>query len=102
VTIPANLAIALHPEIEYAVVSHAGEYFVVAQALKDKVGPALGWTDAAVAATVPGRQLENLQARHPFLDRPSPIVLADYVTTESGTGAVHTAPATAWTTTRPG
>ena len=46
----------------------------------------------SVMLTVPGARLEGLQARHPFIDRTSPVVLADYVTTDSGTGAVHTAP----------
>ena len=91
-TIPANLAIALHPEIEYAIVAHGSEYYVVAAALEAKVGHALKWADPAVIGVVPGRKLEKIQARHPFLDRASPVVLADYVTTESGTGAVHTAP----------
>jgi len=92
-TLPANLAIAVHPDIDYAVADIGAERLLVAQALLGqtaaaaKLGPA-----PTVVQTVPGRALEHLQARHPFIDRASPVVLADYVTTESGTGAVHTAP----------
>ncbi len=99
-TIPANIAIALHPEVDYVVADLGAERIVVAQALAPAVievakksNPALA--DLALAPwslVLPGRALEGLAARHPFIDRPSPVVLADYVTTDSGTGAVHTAP----------
>ncbi len=99
-TIPANLAIAVHPELEYAVVEtakDAPERFLVATeriaAFASVVGPSGGEHPVfSKVAGVPGRRLEHLKARHPFIDRPSPVVLADYVTTETGTGAVHTAP----------
>ncbi len=92
-TIPANLAIALHPEIEYVVADLGAERIVVAQALLGSVAAAAKVPDQpAVIQTFPGAKLEKLQARHPFIDRASPVVLADYVTTDSGTGAVHTAP----------
>jgi len=95
-TLPANLAVALHPDIEYAVVAcggpKAGRY-LVARALQARFAEDIGAGEPGrEIAVVPGRQLEHLPTRHPFIDRPSPIVLADYVTTESGTGAVHTAP----------
>ncbi len=92
-TIPANLAIALHPEVEYAVADIGAERIIVAQALLGSVASAAKIEpQPTTVLTLPGAKLENLQARHPFIDRASPVVLADYVTTESGTGAVHTAP----------
>jgi isoleucyl-tRNA synthetase len=92
-TIPANLAIALNPDVEYAVADLGDERIVVAAALLSQVAEAAATTSApSVVKSVLGRTLEKLATRHPFIDRPSPVVLADYVTVESGTGAVHTAP----------
>ncbi len=98
-TIPANLAIAVHPEIEYTVADLGAERIIVSKGLLPAVLDAARITgDAASAAlggaslVVPGAKLEGLAPRHPFIDRPSPVVLADYVTTDSGTGCVHTAP----------
>ncbi len=92
-TIPANLAIAVHPQIDYVVADLGAQRIVVAEALLGAVLKAAKFEGApAIAATVKGAALENLQTRHPLIDRASPVVLADYVTTESGTGCVHTAP----------
>jgi len=92
-TLPANLAIALHPEVDYVVADLGSERVIVAGALLNSVlAAAKIGTAPVVAQTIAGVKLEKLQARHPFIDRASPVVLADYVTTESGTGAVHTAP----------
>jgi isoleucyl-tRNA synthetase len=92
-TIPANLAIALNPEVEYVVADTGSERIIVAGALLAQVATAAGLKEApTVTKTFAGKTLEHLAARHPFIDRASPVVLADYVTTESGTGAVHTAP----------
>ncbi|MBL9215633.1 MAG: isoleucine--tRNA ligase [Opitutaceae bacterium] len=92
-TIPANLAIALHPTVDYVVADLGAERILVAQALLGSVAAAAKLANPpAVVLTLPGARLEKLAARHPFIDRPSPVVLADYVTTESGTGCVHTAP----------
>jgi len=92
-TIPANLAIALHPQIDYAVADTGSERLLVARDLLPQVASAAKLDPApTIVATAPGATLEGLQARHPFIDRAAPIVLADYVTTDSGTGAVHTAP----------
>ncbi len=92
-TIPANLAIALHPEIDYVVADLGTERIVVAEALLGSVLSAAKIEAApSIVAKKKGAELEKLAPRHPFIDRPSPIVLADYVTTDSGTGAVHTAP----------
>jgi isoleucyl-tRNA synthetase len=92
-TLPANLAVALNPDVEYVVADTGTERILVAGALLGQVAAVAGLkTPPTVVKTVRGRALEHLAARHPFIDRPSPVVLADYVTTESGTGAVHTAP----------
>ena len=92
-TIPANLAIALHQAVDYAVADIGTERILVASALLGSVAAAAKIEPPPAAVlTVPGAKLEGLQARHPFIDRASPVVIADYVTTDSGTGAVHTAP----------
>ncbi|AHF89784.1 isoleucyl-tRNA synthetase [Opitutaceae bacterium TAV5] len=99
-TIPANLAIAVHPEVEYVVADSGAERIIVAEALLPAVLAAAKLDEKAIASATAsaaasrrkGAALEKLVARHPFIDRASPVVLADYVTTESGTGCVHTAP----------
>lgn len=92
-TIPANLAIALHPRVDYAVADLGEEYIVVADALLPGVLETISHAGGApVAKKLVGADLEHLQTRHPFVDRASPVVLAEYVTTDSGTGCVHTAP----------
>ncbi len=92
-TIPANLAIALHPEVDYVVADLGAERIIVAEALLGSVlSSAKIESTPAIVSTIKGATLEGLAPRHPFIDRASPVVLADYVTTDSGTGAVHTAP----------
>jgi isoleucyl-tRNA synthetase len=92
-TIPANLAIAVHPEVDYVVADLGTERIIVAEALLGSVATAAKLTtQPSIVQTVKGAVLEHLAPRHPFIDRASPIVLADYVTTDSGTGCVHTAP----------
>lgn len=91
-TLPANLAIAVHPEVTYVLLDVGDERLLVAEPLAASVLGAAKIETATEVARVPGRQLEHAAARHPFIDRDSPIVLADYVTTDSGTGLVHTAP----------
>jgi isoleucyl-tRNA synthetase len=98
-TIPGNLAVALNPELNYAVVevTSSGEglgfkYLIVAADLVERLSATLE-TPLSVKATVKGKDLEHSTYRHPLYDRESPIVIGgDYVTTESGTGLVHTAP----------
>lgn len=91
-TLPANLAVAVHPQFEYSVIkSNKGTLFI-ASALLEQVVAECELEDVENLATFTGSQLEKLEARHPFIDRASPILLAEYVTTESGTGCVHTAP----------
>ena len=92
-TLPGNLAIALNPVEKYAVVRVPdGEMFIMAQALCDKVMHIGGFDEYEIVETHPGLFFENMLARHPFLDKTSRLLLADYVTMDSGTGCVHTAP----------
>ena len=93
-TLPGNLAIALHPDESYAVVKNPanGEMYVMAEALTAKVMKAAGVEDYEIVETHPGSFFENMLADHPFLPKTSRLVLADYVTMDSGTGCVHTAP----------
>ena len=92
-TLPGNLAIALHPDLDYALVKAPnGEIYIMAEALADKVMHIGGFDEYEVLETHPGSFFEFMVADHPFLPKTSKLVLADYVTTESGTGCVHTAP----------
>jgi isoleucyl-tRNA synthetase len=91
-TLPANLAVAVHPMLDYAVVRHGEEHFLVAKYLVESFATENSLEGIEIVKTIRGSELENLETRHPFIDRASPIVLAEYVTTEAGTGCVHTAP----------
>ncbi|MDD8016438.1 MAG: class I tRNA ligase family protein, partial [Acidobacteriota bacterium] len=91
-TLPANLAVAFHPEHEYAVFEMGGKAYLTAKRLVPVVAEVLGFREPKILATIEGRELAGLKARHPFLDRESVFVLADYVTLDDGTGCVHTAP----------
>lgn len=91
-TIPANLAVAFHPDLEYAVVRVGEHHFLVLDALVMRVAAALGWEDWTVVEKLLGINLANVEFEHPIFHRPSVAVMADYVTTEDGTGVVHTAP----------
>ena len=93
-TLPGNLAIALHPRDSYALVKNNanGEIYIVAEALAEKVMGVGGVENYEILETHPGAFFENMLAKHPFLDKTSRLVLAEYVTMDSGTGCVHTAP----------
>jgi isoleucyl-tRNA synthetase len=91
-TIPDNMAVAVHPEFSYALVRVGDQGFLLAEELVERLRSTFGWTDAEVLTSLSGQALEGLTARHPFYDRKSPLVLADYVSLEAGTGCVHTAP----------
>ena len=91
-TLPANLAVAVHPDFDYALVRAGGEYYVMAVYLVSACAEKFGWEDYEIVEKKEGRLLEGLTARHPFYDRESKVVLGDYVTLETGTGCVHTAP----------
>jgi isoleucyl-tRNA synthetase len=92
-TLPASLAVAVHPEHEYVAVALGGRTLVVAAARLAAVAEALGADPApAVLRRMRGRDLDGARCQHPWLERTVPVVLADYVTLDSGTGLVHTAP----------
>jgi isoleucyl-tRNA synthetase len=91
-TLPANLAIAVHPNFEYTVVEHDGENYILATELLQQTTQKFGWTDWKPVKVYKGAALEHLKYAHPFIVREGSIVLGDYVTLEAGTGLVHTAP----------
>src|SRR5579864_2464258 len=91
-TLPASMAVASHPDLEYAALDHGGEVYIVANALAAQTMEKCKLTGAQVSARFAGSKLEYSTFAHPFLDRQILGVLATYVTTDQGTGAVHTAP----------
>ncbi len=96
-TLPANLAIAVHPKERYVLQEFhkdsASENFILAASLVEKFSAATGWNPAGEPAQIfPGAKLEGLGAQHPFLDRTAIVLTADFVTMDTGTGAVHIAP----------
>jgi isoleucyl-tRNA synthetase len=90
-TLPANLAIAMHPDMEYAVVKAEDRYYLVAVPLLETFQKNLGIT-LHIKEIRKGIAFQSLKARHCWLERDSPVLLADYVTADTGTGLVHTAP----------
>ena len=91
-TLPANLGIAVHPDFEYQEVKVNGENYLLAKERVNFLTEQFGWENFELGKTVLGKELEYLLCQHPFLDRTSTVILADYVTLDSGTGLVHTAP----------
>lgn len=93
-TLPANVAAAVHPRHEYNIILNkmTQEKYVVAVDLTNRVMEKLAITDFEIVQTVTGTQLEGILYRHPFIDRNSPVVTAEYVSNEDGTGTVHIAP----------
>ncbi|MEP7077685.1 MAG: isoleucine--tRNA ligase [Chthoniobacterales bacterium] len=91
-TLPANLAIAVHPDLEYEVLGNSEERVIVAHKLYERFRQQTGFFAPEGLDFRTGKQLAGLQAQHPFLPRASVILPADFVTTETGTGAVHIAP----------
>ena len=92
-TLPGNMAICLHPRDSYVLVkADNGETYIMAEALMPKVMKTGGLENYEVLASFPGQFFENMTAKHPFLDKTSRLVNAEYVTMDSGTGCVHTAP----------
>jgi isoleucyl-tRNA synthetase len=89
---PANMAIAYHPSFDYAAVEVSGDVYIIADDLLAATSEACGWNAPPVVARFKGDVLEGTSFRHPFIDRESRGILADHVTLEQGTGAVHTAP----------
>ncbi|MBX6377794.1 MAG: isoleucine--tRNA ligase, partial [Clostridia bacterium] len=91
-TLPGNVAIAVHPEVVYDLLDTERGRLLVARPRTGAVTAALGLRAAAVPGSWRGAELEGVRCRHPFLDREVPLVLAEYVSAEEGTGCVHTAP----------
>ncbi|MBW1982738.1 MAG: isoleucine--tRNA ligase [Deltaproteobacteria bacterium] len=91
-TIPANLAIALHPDFVYSVVAIRDEFWIMAEALVEAVMAKAAVSDYEVVGRLAAREFEGCKCRHPFLERDSIIVFGSYVTLDVGTGCVHTAP----------
>jgi isoleucyl-tRNA synthetase len=94
-TLPASVALAFHPELEYvAMRSRSGATLILAAARLEAVSDALGegWTQDDALARFPGSAMEGVTFQHPWLDRVEPAVMAGYITTDQGSGIVHTAP----------
>jgi isoleucyl-tRNA synthetase len=91
-TIPSNLAVAFHPQFDYAAYDVNGRTVIVAEGLAEAVSTAVGMPFGAPVAKMKGEVFDRIRFRHPLYDRDSLGVLADYVTLDAGTGAVHTAP----------
>lgn len=91
-TIPANLGITVHGDLSYVVVEVSGKKYVIAKDLLESVTNELGWENPSIVKTVQGSELEYIVAKHPLYGRDSLVMLGDHVTTDAGTGCVHTAP----------
>jgi isoleucyl-tRNA synthetase len=91
-TIPANLAIAVGPEIEYTLIKTDGKNYLVARERLEALQDILDWRQVTKVQNIFGWELEGMTYKHPLYDRISPIILGDHVTIEDGTGLVHTAP----------
>ena len=93
-TLPANEAVALHPELDYVVIDTPDNSYLLAADLQEAAVERFGLENISVQAQkYKGSELEGMLLQHPFLDKQVPLILGDHVTTETGTGAVHTAPA---------
>ncbi|MET3728813.1 isoleucyl-tRNA synthetase [Fictibacillus halophilus] len=91
-TIPANLGISVHPELDYVSVQTENGKYVVAEALLESLTKEFEWEQAEVVKRFKGADIEHAVASHPLYDRDSLVMLGDHVTTDAGTGCVHTAP----------
>lgn len=90
-TIPSNLAIAVHPDFEYARIAYKDDYYILLEKTHKEIAKNLGWENYKVVGTFKGKDIENIQYIHPWIKRNSPVILAEYVTSENGTGLVHNA-----------
>ena len=92
-TLPANEAVSLHPELNYVLVQAGDQQLVLVDDLVESALERYGLEKESVLAEFSGSSLELLQLQHPFYEKQVPVILGDHVTTDAGTGAVHTAPA---------
>lgn len=91
-TLPVNQAVSLNADLDYALVQLRDQRLVLAASMVDDIMARWGEDKFEVLATASGQALENLLLKHPFFDKQVPVILGDHVTTDAGTGAVHTAP----------
>lgn len=92
-TLPASMAVTVHPDFTYNLVKTGRGYLILEPTLQESALERYNLQDAEVVGECTGADLENVQLQHPFYERVLPIICGDHVTTEGGTGAVHTAPA---------
>lgn len=91
-TLPVNQAVSLNPDLDYVVLQVGDERLVIAEALMESVLKRASIEDAKILSTFKGQALEHLALHHPFYEKEVPVILGDHVTTDAGTGCVHTAP----------
>ena len=91
-TLPANLGISVNPELEYAVVKTNEKKYIVLAQLVESLTAELDWENVQIDRVIKGQDLEGVLAQHPFYERTSLVMVGDHVTTDAGTGCVHTAP----------
>ncbi|NVJ66062.1 MAG: isoleucine--tRNA ligase [Gammaproteobacteria bacterium] len=91
-TLPSSQAVTVHADLDYVLVKAGDENFVLAQALVESVMKEAEIEEYSVIASCKGSDLENLKVQHPFYDKTLPVICGEHVTTETGTGLVHTAP----------
>jgi len=92
-TLPASMAVSLNPGLDYVLVDAGGRAILLAEELAESCAARFGLAELKILGRCQGAILENQWLQHPFLERRVPVILGDHVTTEAGTGAVHTAPA---------
>ena len=92
-TLPANMAVSLHPDLDYVLIQGQGRALLLAEELVEDCAARFGISEVNILGRCKGQALENQLLQHCFLDRQVPVILGTHVTTEAGTGAVHTAPA---------
>ncbi len=90
-TLPANLALAVHPEVEYSLIKTDDVQYIVATELVERLRESIGLEGEEIRRFI-GKELEGIRARHPFIERDSLVITGDFVTTTEGTGIVHIAP----------
>ncbi|MEY3219381.1 MAG: isoleucine-tRNA ligase [Pseudomonadota bacterium] len=91
-TLPANQAVALHPELNYVLILVENEHLIIAKELLESALSRYGFETYQIVSECQGKELEGLLLQHPFYDRQVPLILGEHVTLEAGTGTVHTAP----------
>jgi isoleucyl-tRNA synthetase len=91
-TLPANQAVAVHPDFDYALVRFSGGLFLLARDLVERCMTGYGVNDWRIVAEFKGADLEGLRLQHPFYEREVPLILGEHVSLDTGTGLVHTAP----------